>query len=240
MKTFITNHKRLAITLTVTLVVILTLTVAFFIFVSDVYQPDETALSVLSLEGVTEQNGYIELKCEGADVGLIFYPGAKVAYEAYLPLLNSIKESGINCYLVEMPLNMAFFGGNLADKVIDAHPEIEAWFICGHSLGGSFASGYASENSSIISGLILLGSYPYKEYPIERTLTVYGSLNTSVAERIDYTENVTVIEGGNHAQFGNYGLQNGDAVATVSREYQQEITVTAIIDFISKTPKTIK
>ena len=161
-------------------------------------------------------------------------------YESYLPLLNAIRENGISCYLVEMPFNMAFFGGNLADKVIDAHPEIGAWFICGHSLGGSFASGYASENADIINGLILLGSYPYKEYPLERTLTVYGSLNTSVADRIDYTENVIVIEGGNHAQFGNYGHQDGDAIATVSREHQQELTVTAIIDFISKTPRKIK
>ena len=134
----------------------------------------------------------------------------------------------------------AFFGGSLADKVIDAHPEIGAWFICGHSLGGSFASGYASENADVIEGLILLGSYPYKEYPLEKTLTVYGSLNTSVADRVDYTENVIVIEGGNHAQFGNYGHQDGDAVATVSREHQQELTVTAIIDFISKTPRKIK
>lgn len=237
MKTFFTKHKRLAITLTVTLAVILTLTVAFFIFVSDVYPHDEIAASVLSLDGVTEHDGYIELKSGGSDVGLIFYPGARVEYEAYLPLLNSIRENGINCYLVEMPMNMAFFGGNRANGIIDNHPEIETWFICGHSLGGSFASQFASENAEVIKGLVLLGSYPYKEYPLERTLTVYGSLNTSVAKNVDYTENVVVIDGGNHAQFGNYGHQDGDAVATVSREHQQEVTVNAIIDFIAKIPK---
>ena len=107
-------------------------------------------------------------------------------------------------------------------------------------MGGAMASQYAAENQDKIDGLILLGAYPYKEYPLERTLTVYGSLNTSVADRIDYTENVIVIEGGNHAQFGNYGHQDGDAIATVSREHQQELTVTAIIDFISKTPRKIK
>lgn len=240
MRTFFTKHKKLAISLTVTLAVIVTLCVAFFIFVSDVYSPDDTALSVLSLDGVTEHNGYIELKSEGSGVGLIFYPGAKVEYESYLPILNSIRENGVNCYLVEMPFNMAFFGGSLADKVIDAHPEIECWFICGHSLGGSFASQYASENADVINGLILLGSYPYREYPLDRTLTVYGSLNTSVADKVNYTENVIVIEGGNHAQFGNYGHQDGDAVATVSREQQQRATVEAIIDFIARTPNEIK
>jgi hypothetical protein len=30
-----------------------------------------------------------------------------------------------------------------------------------------------------------------------------------------------VIEGGNHAQFGNYGHQPGDGVATISAEDQQ-------------------
>ena len=237
MKTFFTKHKKLALSLAVTLAVILTACVAFFIFVSDTYSPDDVALSVLSLDGVFEQDGYIELKSDGSKLGLIFYPGAKVEYESYLPLLNSIREKGVSCYLVEMPFNMAFFGGNKADKVIEEHPEIECWFICGHSLGGSFASGYASESADVISGLILLGSYPYKEYPLEKTLTVYGSLNTSVADKVDYTENVIVIEGGNHAQFGNYGHQDGDAVATVSREYQQDITVSSIIDFISKLPK---
>ena len=41
-----------------------------------------------------------------------------------------------------------------------------------------------------------------------------------------------VIEGGNHAQFGNYGEQEGDSAATVSRQEQQEQTVSAILEMI--------
>ena len=48
----------------------------------------------------------------------------------------------------------------------------------------------------------------------------------------DYTENVVVIEGGNHAQFGNYGKQKGDADATISREEQQNIAVEAVGKFL--------
>lgn len=37
-----------------------------------------------------------------------------------------------------------------------------------------------------------------------------------------------VVEGGNHAYFGNYGEQEGDGTATISREQQQEEAVNAI------------
>ena len=42
-------------------------------------------------------------------------------------------------------------------------------------------------------------------------------------DKIDYTENVIEIEGGNHAQFGNYGPQEGDLPATISVEEQQAL-----------------
>ena len=41
------------------------------------------------------------------------------------------------------------------------------------------------------------------------------------------------IEGGNHAQFGNYGLQEGDGTATMSREEQQTIAAEAMLAFIN-------
>lgn len=45
-------------------------------------------------------------------------------------------------------------------------------------------------------------------------------------------KNIVAVEGGNHAQFGNYGKQRGDAEATISREEQQDITVEAINKFL--------
>ena len=42
-----------------------------------------------------------------------------------------------------------------------------------------------------MDGLILLGAYLYGEYPSADTLTVYGSLNQSVEDKIDYTEPVS-------------------------------------------------
>ena len=52
--------------------------------------------------------------------------------------------------------------------------------------------------------------------------------------KIDYKENVVEIEGGNHAQFGNYGPQKGDLPATISAEEQQAQTVEAISNFIAR------
>ena len=94
-------------------------------------------------------------------------------------------------------------------------------------MGGAMASGFASGHPESVDGLILLGSYIYGDYPDDDTLTIYGSLNQSVEEHIDYTENIVEIQGGNHAQFGNYGPQKGDLPAEISAEEQQEQTAAA-------------
>jgi len=101
-------------------------------------------------------------------------------------------------------------------------------------MGGAMASAYASKHPDKVMGLILLGAYVYGDYPPERALTIYGTFNTSVAEKIDYTENIVIIEGGNHAQFGNYGRQKGDPDATISSTEQQNVAVAAIKEFLSK------
>ena len=78
------------------------------------------------------------------------------------------------------------------------------------------------------------GSYIYGDVSDKDALTIYGSLNTSVKKKIDYKRNIVVIKGGNHANFGNYGHQKGDAKATISRKKQQNQTVKAINNFIEK------
>ena len=127
---------------------------------------------------------------------------------------------------------MAIFDASAAEKIIAQLPDIKNWYIAGHSMGGAMASDYASKHQDKVKGLILLGAYIYGDYPEENALTIYGSFNTSVAEKIDYTENIVVIEGGNHAQFGNYGKQKGDPDATISGEEQQDKAVEAIKEFL--------
>ena len=229
------KHLKIALITLVSLALLLT--AVFYIYVADYYRADNVAIAVMQSEAsISVKDKLIILSpTTPSDTALIFYPGAKVEYFAYLPILEKITQtSGINCILLEMPFNMAIFDSNAAQGVIEQFPDIQNWYIGGHSMGGAMASDYASKNPDKVKGLILLGAYIYGDYPVENTLTVYGSFNSSVREKINYTENILVIEGGNHAQFGNYGKQKGDHDASISRKEQQDIAVEAINDFLLK------
>lgn len=219
------------------LLILAILTGAFFWYVSDYYRAEDVALEVMAQgSGITVQDNLTILSpTYPTDTAIIFYPGAKVEAEAYLPLLDQIRQTGVTCILVHMPFNMAIFDADAAKEVISRFPEIQHWYVAGHSMGGAMASKFASDHPDQVDGLILMGAYIYGDYPDEKTLTIYGSLNQSVEDHIDYTENIVEIEGGNHAQFGNYGPQKGDPPAEISAEEQQAQTVAAIEAFLSRT-----
>lgn len=206
----------------------------FLIWANDYYTAYPEALAVLDEAGVVDEGEDIALYAEdgSTDRAIVFYPGAKVQAEAYLPILDKIRDRGITCFLVRMPLNMAIFDMDAAASIMDAHPEIRSWYIAGHSMGGGMASAFAAANPGRVEGLILMGAYIYGDYDPSNALTIYGSLNQSVEDALDYTENVVEIDGGNHAQFGNYGPQDGDAPATISAESQQGQAVDAIVAFV--------
>ncbi len=207
---------------------------ALFIYSADYYRADATALAVLEDNPniVVEGNLTIIPSAVPSDTALIFYPGGKVEHTAYLPILQKLADGGITSVLVQMPFNLAVFDSNAADSVFAKLPDIKNWYIGGHSLGGAMASNYASSHQDKVDGLILLGAYIYGDYPPADTLTVYGTFNSDLEKDIHYTENIVKIEGGNHAQFGNYGAQKGDPPATISAEQQQNEAVAAILEFI--------
>lgn len=206
----------------------------FGIYVSDYYHADKIALSILDEQGVkTEDNLTILTPKNQSDTAIIFYPGAKVEPEAYLPILDKLRDKGFICILVHMPFNMAVLDSNAAENIIKEFTEIDYWYIAGHSMGGAMASDFASKHKQQVDGLILMGAYIYGDYSDENTLTIYGTLNSSVGEKINYTQNIVVIEGGGHAEFGNYGEQNGYKKATISADEQQNQTVNAIYEFIN-------
>lgn len=209
---------------------ILILGISFLWYTSDYYRADTDALSVLNKSYVIEHNDYIELKAD-SDVGLIFYPGGKVEAYAYLVLLDSIRNEGVNVFLTKMPFNLAVFNINAATSILESHSNINKWYIAGHSLGGAMASQYLDKNADKFDGLIQLSAYPLNDKE-EHVLIIYGS-NDGVLD-LDKMKNLntSIIDGGNHAYFGNYGEQEGDGVASISRASQQAITVQAISDFI--------
>ncbi len=176
--------------------------------------------------------------------GLIFYPGGRVDYRAYAPLAQAIADGGYLLVIVPMRLNLAVFSPDRAAQVIDAYPQVRRWATGGHSLGGSMAARYAAQNPDQVSGLVLLASYPAEADSLAsletRVLSIYATLDgLATPAKIDAARaflppdtQYLAIEGGNHAQFGWYGVQGGDGQAAISRAEQQAMAVDAIVKFL--------
>ena len=178
----------------------------------------------------------------GNESALIFYPGAKIEYTAYLPLFTELANEGVDCFIVEMPFNLAFFGLDSADSIVsNSNFTYDKWYISGHSLGGVVASYYLTNHSTDYDGLILLASYPAEDLNNVSVLSIYGSndkvFNKETYDKskglMDYNLTEYVINGGNHAQFASYGNQAGDGVATISSENQRKQTEKEILEFIN-------
>lgn len=214
-------------------------------YMNDYYHAEEYVNAYLQSSEtvtVTTEDDIIFLDGSGTGHALIFYPGAKVEYTAYVPMFYALAEQGIDCFVVKMPGNLAFFGMNQAEDIMEEY-EYENWYVSGHSLGGAMAANFAAEHGEKLKGLVLFAAYATKELPDNLcTVSVYGSednvLNMEKVESgrvympADYTE--YCIQGGNHAWFAYYGEQDGDGTATVTREEQQRLTVDAIVNKLIK------
>lgn len=120
------------------------------IYLNDFYRADEEAISVFmaqdKISPVTLEDNTIVLIPEEIKAGFIFYPGGKVEYTAYLPLMEACADKGILAVLVEMPFHLAVFDIDAAEGIQELYPEIEHWYMGGHSLGGAMAASYMSDN----------------------------------------------------------------------------------------------
>ncbi len=180
-----------------------------------------------------------------SETGLIIYPGARVFPESYADIAAKIAEAGNTVVIVKMPLNMAIFDVDAADSVIDEHPNIKNWFLAGHSLGGTSAAMYVDDHEGSVAGLIFWASYPSSNTKLNDYKGAVGSISgsedgLSTPQKIDETKYLLpsqtvydVIEGGNHAQFGDYGPQKGDGIATISLEDQHQQIVNDTLSLMS-------
>ena len=244
---FFADKRKRKIFIIVTSIV---LVIAFFvgacaIYLGDYYRADNEAIGAFLPQGSAwkeEPNGNIVFEPDGATTGLIFYPGGKVEHTAYIPLMQACAENGILCVIVEMPFNLAVFDINAADGIQKEYPQIENWYIGGHSLGGSMAASYLEKHTNEYEGLILLGSYSTADLSDDEleVLSIYGS-EDQVLNREKYNDNISnlpkdfkeiVIEGGCHAYFGMYGAQEGDGTPSITNEEQIQQTVEYIAQMI--------
>ncbi len=177
------------------------------------------------------------------EIGLILYPGGRVDARSYAPPVRQIAAAGYLVVIPPMPLNLAFLGANRAEAIMAVHPENRRRVLGGHSLGGAMAARFVYNHPERVAGLVLWASYPANNNPLitlERpVLSIYGTEDMG-REAIEASRLLlpvqtqwVVIQGGNHAQFGWYGLQPGDGPASISREEQQAQMVAATLTFLS-------
>ena len=170
-----------------------------------------------------------------AERGLIFYPGGRVEHTAYAPLLRALAEEGWLCVLVKMPLDLAVLDMGAAAGIMQQFPDMEDWYIGGHSLGGAMAASYAAEHTEDFAGLILLAAYSTGDLSASglEVWSVYGSEDEVLngEKYAQYRSNLpedtheVVLEGGCHAGYGDYGPQKGDGEAAITAMEQVEMTV---------------
>jgi len=178
-----------------------------------------------------------------ATTGFVLYPGGRIEPEAYAPVARRIAEAGFLVVVPEMPLDFAVFAPSRAGDVIDAHPEIEHWVVGGHSLGGAMAATY-TELTLGIDGLVMWAAYPAGSVDLSsRDIAAVALLGTEdglvdadevtgATDRMPDGYLVIPIEGGNHAQFGDYGPQRGDGEATITPDAQWDLAADLTIDLL--------
>lgn len=243
----ISKNKRNRWVMGAIFLLVIIFTVGCVIYINDYYHADVSAMETMELgreiEGITLEDGKIIWEPEGAAKGLIFYPGGKVEYTAYVPLMQACAEQNILCVLVEMPFHLAVLDKNAADGIQENYPEIQEWYIGGHSLGGAMAASYLADHTDQYAGLLLLGAYATEDLSQTslKTLSVFGS-EDHVMNHEKYDKNrenlpenftETIIEGGCHAYFGVYGSQEGDGIPTISNEEQIRDTAAAISEWMN-------
>lgn len=179
---------------------------------------------------------------------LIFICGSGISAAAYAPMLRPVAEAGYPVFVIKLPYRFAPFESNRqetlnrARSAIAAHPQVSRWVISGHSLGGALTARLAHEDPGALSAMVLIGTTHPKEddlSSLQMPVTKVFASNDGVApaERVlanrallPKTTRWVEIKGGNHSQFGRYGHQLFDGTATISREEQEGITRSAILD----------
>lgn len=201
------------------------------------------AVAVLQANGVAREDGQLVFRPNTpTTTGLIYYPGGLVDPEAYAVTAQGVADAGYLVVVPKMPLNLAFTGINRATDIQAAFPEITAWVVGGHSLGGAMAAQYALNHPDRVDGLIMYASYPadnaaFVDFPVP-ILAIVASSDPGAPEQTAFYEAVrdsaesVVITGGNHRQYADYAFQPNDGIATIPAAEQQAQIIAATVQFL--------
>ena len=225
--------------------VIVALIVAVFIFVRlNTYQPLPEATALLDEAHVEETEDWLKLSTDLTEARLVFYPGGLVEPVSYLPLFEPLTDEGFEIYIMKMPFNLAILNTDAIEELERHTSDDVPTYLSGHSLGGASALLYLAEEPDVIDGLVLLAAYPAGGSDlsdVDFPVVSITAQHDGILDWVTYETNqsllpkettYSVIEGGNHANFGSYGKQDGDGNNTVSREEQQLRTRGIFTDLI--------
>jgi Alpha/beta hydrolase family len=235
----------------VRVLVIITLAVAlifigFLVWAGRPAQPMAEALAALTADDGVTVTGEPWLVftpvTPTVETGFIFYPGGLVDPRAYAPAAHAIAAAGYLVVIVPMPLNLAVFAPDRAQAVMAAYPAIQRWAIGGHSLGGAMAASFVADHPETVEALIFWAAYPGNNDSLAEqanlaVTSIYGTQDgLATVAKIEASRALlppqstfVAIEGGNHAQFGWYGTQRGDNLATITHVEQQAQVITVTI-----------
>jgi dienelactone hydrolase len=229
--------------------------VGFLVYASLVFEGDrEASLDAWRSNGVeitgTDRSIVIEPTTGATDTGLVFIPGAKVQPSAYLYKMAGIAEAtGMTVVITEPTFNLAFFDTRPLSEFAQDAPDVDHWYVGGHSLGGVRACQLAASDAEPqVVGLMLFGSYCVDDLSdsgldVLSIVAEHDGLSTpeDVASRAGSLPDdavTVVIDGANHASFGDYGAQPGDGTATIDRQTARAEIAEAVAEFVGEGDST--
>ena len=244
----LTLRRALALAGVAALVLVVAGAVGFYLYfgVFGLHAPADVQQSVRADPNVTVESGYGGYVVRDADpgverLGVVFYPGGRVAPDAYLPTAARIAtRANVTVVVPKMRVNLAVLSQGRADAVLAGESDVEQWVVGGHSLGGAMACRYAGATDETVDGLLLVGAYCDRPVSGMPALSVVGTRDAVLnRDRFAETESnlpdpssVVRIEGMNHSQAGWYAGQSGDQPATVSTPEAHRRLAAVVADWL--------
>ncbi|MGV3522676.1 MAG: alpha/beta hydrolase [Candidatus Sericytochromatia bacterium] len=194
---------------------------------------------------VTSDRILIEPIGDKKQTAILFYPGGQVHPTAYIPTLASLASQGYTAVIARMPFDLAVFDPDKGQRLKEDYPYVQKWVLMGHSLGGAMAIRSLKRFPESFQGLVLLAAYgdpnaslvDWNGPVLSISADLDGLATPPEIEKgksdLPATTRYVEIAGGNHAQFGEYGLQTGDGQARISGHAQRELTAQAISEFLN-------
>lgn len=197
---------------------------------------------------------------DNSKAGIIFYPGGLVDPHGYITALEDlVLEDNRTVVILKVTSNLAIWNFKKATSILADFPRVDKWVVGGHSLGGSTACIDVFNNHESFDGLFLMAAYSVNglsaiEIPVisitcsedkvldqkklnENTVNLPPGMTISSPDELPIggTVGKTIyyeIKGGNHAQFGSYGAQDGDGTATISPAEQHVLVNDMLRQFL--------